>query len=48
MDKRNLEILKMLAETRDCSIPWNSSYNIAIREAVKELEEREEKNNCER
>lgn len=39
MDKKNLEILKMLAETRDCSIPWNSSYNIAIREAVKELEE---------
>lgn len=38
MDKRNLEILKELAETRDCSIHWFSEYNIALDEAIKELE----------
>ena len=44
MDKRNLEILKMLGDTRDCSIPWNSIYNIAIREAVEFIEERIKEN----
>lgn len=44
MDKRNLEILKMLGDTRDCSIPWNSIYNIAIREGIKELEIAEKEN----
>ena len=38
ISKENLEILKQLADTRDCSIPWNSTYNIAIREAIEELE----------
>ena len=38
MKKENLEILKELAETRDCSIHWNSTYNIALDEAIKELE----------
>lgn len=42
MDKRNLEILKMLAETRDCSIHWFSEYNIALDEAIKELEGKNE------
>lgn len=38
MKERNLEILKELAETRDCSIHWHSEYNIALDEAIKELE----------
>lgn len=38
MDKKNLEILKELAGTRDCSIHWFSEYNIALDEAIKELE----------
>lgn len=39
MKKENLEILKELAETEDCSIAWNSEYNIALREAIEEIEE---------
>ena len=38
ISKKSLEILKQLAETRDCSIHWYSEYNIALREAIKELE----------
>ncbi len=38
ISKENLKILKELAETRDCSIHWNSEYNIALDEAIKELE----------
>lgn len=38
MKKENLKILKELAETRDCSIHWHSEYNIALDEAIKELE----------
>ena len=38
MKKENLEILKELAETRDCSIHWRSEYNIALDEAIRELE----------
>lgn len=38
ISEKSLNILKMLADTRDCSIPWNSTYNIAIREAIEELE----------
>ena len=38
MKKENLNILKELAETRDCSIHWRSAYNIALDEAIKELE----------
>lgn len=38
MKERNLEILKELAETRDCSIHWRSEYNIALNEVLKELE----------
>ena len=38
MKKENLEILKQLAETQDCSIHWYSEYNIALNEAIKELE----------
>lgn len=40
ISKENLEILKELRDTRDCSIHWNSEYNIALDEAIKELEER--------
>ena len=42
MKERNLEILKQLAETQDCSIHWYSEYNIALDEAIKELEISEE------
>lgn len=38
MKKEHLEKLKELAETRDCSIAWRSEYNIALDEAIKELE----------
>ena len=38
ISKKSLEILKQLAETEDCSIHWNSEYNIALNEAIKELE----------
>ena len=38
ISEKSLNILKELAETRDCSIHWHSSYNIAIREAIEELE----------
>ena len=38
ISKKNLNILKELAETRDCSIHWYSAYNIALNEAIKELE----------
>lgn len=42
MKKENLEILKQLAETQDCSIHWFSEYNIALDEAIKELERKQE------
>ena len=42
ISKENLEILKELAETRDCSIHWNSEYNIALDEAIRELERKQE------
>ena len=38
MEKEHLDILKELAETRDCSIHWRSEYNIALDKAIKELE----------
>lgn len=38
ISNKNLNILKELAETRDCSIHWYSAYNIALNEAIKELE----------
>lgn len=38
ISKESLEKLKELAETRDCSIHWRSEYNIALDEAIKELE----------
>lgn len=31
MEDKDLEILKELSETRDCSIHWYSTYNIALR-----------------
>ena len=45
MKKENLEILKQLAETQDCSIHWYSEYNIALNEAIKELEKEKELTN---
>lgn len=38
ISKESLDILKELAETRDCSIHWRSAYNIALDEAIRELE----------
>jgi hypothetical protein len=38
ISEKSLNILKELAETRDCSIHWYSDYNIALDEAIKELE----------
>ena len=38
ISEKSLNILKELAETRDCSIHWYSAYNIALDEAIKELE----------
>ena len=38
ISEKSLKILKQLAETEDCSIHWYSTYNIAIREAIEELE----------
>lgn len=37
MDERDLEILKELSETEDCSIHWNSTYNIVLRKAYEIL-----------
>lgn len=42
ISKENLEKLKELAETEDCSIHWFSEYNIALDEAIKELERKQE------
>lgn len=38
ISEKSLNILKELAETRDCSIHWRSEYNIALNEAIEELE----------
>ena len=38
ISRKSLKILKELADTRDCSIHWFSEYNMALDEAIKELE----------
>lgn len=37
MSDEELEILKELSEVEDCSIHWNSTYNIALRKAYEIL-----------
>ena len=38
ISENSLNILKELADTRDCSIHWRSEYNIALDKAIEELE----------
>jgi len=47
ISKKSLEILKQLAETEDCSIHWFSEYNIALDEAINELDIKEKSAECE-
>lgn len=37
MNSKSLEILKELAATEDCSIHWNSDYNMALNDILNEL-----------
>ena len=45
ISEQSLEILKQLAETQDCSIHWNSEYNIALDEVIQKLKELDKDNN---